>query len=209
MVVKDTASQSVLLQQIRISEMEVSIKGITPLIVHRFSEKAKKQIEDKQQKKAKEPRGARNPTAEYRASFYMIKGEPDTAKAQYGIPAIWFKQAAIYACTYLDLTKVAARGAFHILGEVEGLIPLKYKSIRMREDYVTIGQGTRDIRYRGEFSGWSCKLRIRYNGTVFSAEQIINLINMGGFCSGLGEMRPSQQCSDQYGMYEVSTRTAG
>ncbi len=202
MINKDK-EQHVLLQQIKISEMTITVNGITPLIVHRFSEKAKKQIEDKQQKKAKEARVARDPQAEYLSSFYVIRGEPGTPRCQYGIPAIWFKQAAIYACTYLDLTKVAARGAFHILGESNGLIPLKFKSVRMREDYVTIGQGTRDIRYRGEFSEWSCKLRIRYNGAAFSAEQIINLVNMGGFCSGLGEMRPSQQCSDQYGMYEV------
>lgn len=199
------ADQTVTLQPIRISEMRLSVRGITPLIVHRFSEKAKKQIEDKQQKKAKEPRGARDPKAEYLSSFYMISGTPGTKNAHYGIPAIWFKQAAIYACTYLEITKVAARGAFHIIAETDGLIPLKFKRVRMREDYVTIGQGTRDIRYRGEFSDWGCTLRIRYNAAVFSADQLINMINLGGFCSGLGEMRPSQQCSDQYGLYEIAS----
>jgi hypothetical protein len=97
-----------------------------------------------------------------------------------------------------------ARGAFHVLGESGGLIPLRFESLRMRQDAVTIGINTRDLRYRGEFSGWSINCRIRYNAAVITPEQIINLINVAGFSGGLGELRPSQKASDQYGMFEVA-----
>ena len=205
MAAKKQTEQVVELIPIRIQEFEVGIRGISPLIVHRFSEKAKKQIEDKQQKKTKEAKAARDPHEEFISSLYVMPGSVAGVEgAEYGIPAIWFKQAAIYACTYVDsITKVSVRGAFHILADDGGLVRLDYARLRMREDYVTIGMGTRDIRYRGEFSDWSTRLRIRYNAAALTPEQIVNLLNIGGFSSGLGEMRPSQQCSDQYGMYEV------
>lgn len=194
---------------INIKEFDLNVKGITPLIVHRFSEKARKQIEDKQQKKAKEAKKARDPKEEYLASLYPMPGyesKVGNKDCKYGIPAVWIKLAAVDSCRFVDGLKMTlARGAFHVLGESGGLIPLHYKSLRMRQDAVTIGINTRDLRYRGEFSDWHVKCRIRYNASVISPEQIINLINVAGFSGGLGEMRPSQKASDQYGMFEVVT----
>ena len=80
---------------------------------------------------------------------------------------------------------------------------MEHDGIRMREDAVTIGMGTRDLRYRAEFKKWSVKARIRYDAAVMTPAQIINLIQHAGFSGGLGEMRPSQRASDQYGMFEV------
>lgn len=195
---------------IDLREFTVKLEGISPLIVHRFSEKAKKQIEDKQQQRAKEPKGARDPHAEYLASLYPMPGfEAKVGKpnCKYGIKAVWFKLAAVAACRFTDgLPMTKARGAFHVLGESGGLVELHYKSLRSREDPVTIGQGsTRDMRYRGEFSDWWVNIRIRYNHAVISPDQIVNLLNVSGFSGGVGEMRPSQKCSDQFGMYTVST----
>ena len=87
---------------------------------------------------------------------------------------------------------------FHILeemAEIEG-------TPEMREDMVRIGMGTADIRYRGEFKKWSTTLKIRYNKNAISAEQIINLINVGGFACGVGEWRPGKDGS--YGMFHVA-----
>ena len=207
---KAAATEKVVeLLPINISEFEVKVVGTSPLIVHRFSEKAKKQIEDKQQKRAKQAKEARDPHEEYLASLYVFPGDVAGVQgARYGIPAVWFKLAMVGACRYSDgLTMTSARGAFHVMGESPdsgGLVKLHYSELRMREDAVTIGMGSRDLRYRREFSNWSVKLKIRYNASCVTPDQLVNLLNTSGFGCGIGERRPSQGCSDQFGMYSVA-----
>lgn len=93
--------------------------------------------------------------------------------------------------------RVSTNGAFHIMGdlvEIEG-------TPEMREDMVRVGMGVADMRFRGEFKTWSACIPIRYNQGVFSAEQIVNLFNLGGFGCGVGEWRPEKGGS--FGMYHV------
>jgi len=191
---------------IQIEEFEVQILGVSPLIVHRFSEKAKRQIEEKQQKKAKQAKEARDPHAEFLASLYVMPGSVAGEEgAEYGIKAVWFKLAAVSACRYSDGLKMTnVRGSFHVMADAGDLVKLTYSDLEMRSDPVTIGMGSRDMRYRGQFNNWSCKLRVRYNAAAITPEQIVNLLQAGGFGCGIGERRPSQQCSDQFGMFEVA-----
>jgi hypothetical protein len=180
------------LPKLNIQFMTVRLVGDSPLIVHRFSEKSKKQILDKQMKRAKVAKEAKDPTQDYLESLYQ---HPEGG---FGFPAVAFKAAAIDACSHVDgLTKVQARGAFHVMGEmakIEG-------EPQMREDMVRIAMGTTDIRYRGEFKAWAVTLRLRFNANVLSAEQIVNLFNTAGFAIGVGEWRP--QKDGIYGMFHV------
>ena len=74
----------------------------------------------------------------------------------------------------------------------------------MREDMVKVGGMTKvaDIRYRGEFRNWWADLVITYiKGGKFSAEQIVNYINAGGMCCGVGEWRMERK--GQFGLFHV------
>ncbi len=179
---------------LKLEVFEVRIKGDSPLVCHAWSDKAKKMMLDKQMKKAKGAKEAKNPHQDYLDSLYPMPGK----KNKYGFPAIAFKKAAVDACSHVDgLTKVLARGGFHVVGE---MVEIK-GTPRMREDMVRIAMGTADIRYRGEFPEWSCVLQIRHNPNVLSAEQIINLFNVAGFAVGVGEGRPQKDQS--WGMFHV------
>lgn len=189
------ASSSVTLPPLNIQTVSVTLIGDTPLIVHRWSEKAKKQMLDKQTKKASAGREAKDPERDFRDSLYVL---PD---GRYGFPIIGFKAAAVTACTSIgSMTKVAARQAFHVDGEfavIEGDEPT------MREDMVRVGMGTADIRYRGEYRDWWTTIDIKYNANVLSAEQILNLMQTAGFAVGVGEWRPERD--GQYGRFHVAT----
>lgn len=205
---KQTAAkqeQQVTLHKIDIKEFKLKIRGTSPLIVHKFSEKARKMIEDKQQKKAKAAKEARDPKAEYLACFYMVKGKPETKGCVYGVPAAAFKQSAVAACSFIDgITKVTARGAFFVGEDAGGLIAIKSRSgPKMREDTISLsGIGHNlDLRYRPEFTDWAVEFPVRYNASVITPEQIINLFNNAGFSVGICEWRP--QKNGQYGMFEV------
>ncbi|NQS97851.1 MAG: hypothetical protein HQ591_05310 [candidate division Zixibacteria bacterium] len=117
----------------------------------------------------------------------------------YGFPAIAFKSAAVDACSHIDgVTKVLARGAFHINGK---LLKIEADEPTMREDMVRIAMGTADLRFLGEFKKWKVLIPIRYNASVLSPDQIVNLFNTAGFAVGVGEMRPARNGS--YGMFHV------
>jgi hypothetical protein len=199
------------LPALNIGLMEVTLIGDSPLIVHAWSAKAKKEMLFKQMKKAKAAKEAKDPMADFEDSMYRMND------GGYGFPSVAFKNAAVTAGTSVaGLTKIQARQAFHILGEdadIEGafegsksrvnLVRIEGGEPSMREDMVKIAMGTADLRYRPEFSEWRAKILVRYNTNVLSESQILNLLNVAGFAVGVGEWRPERD--GQYGMFHVGT----
>lgn len=186
----------VAIPKIELAEINIKVIGDSSLIVHKWSEKAKKEMLDKQMKKATKGKAAKDPWMDYCESMYWLSGMPehptdeDIEEATFGFPATAFKAAAIDAGYQQGVLakKTTARGAFHIVDE---FVVIEGKP-QIREDMVKIAMGTADIRYRGEFKEWSAVLRVRYNPNAISASQIINLVNLGGFSNGVGEWRPSK-----------------
>lgn len=194
--------------QIEICTAAVRIIGDSPLISHAWSEKAKKMILDKQMKKATTGKEVRDPWMDFCESLYWLDGMPknpeeaDIAKARFGFPTVAFKACAIDAGYQQGVLakKTTARGAFHLIGEFAEI----NGTPTMREDMVKIGMGTADLRYRGEFKNWSTELTIAYNPKAISLEQIISLLDIGGFANGVGEWRPSKDGS--FGTFHVAKK---
>lgn len=181
------------LPELKIQTMRITLIGDSSLICHAWSHKAKSQMLAKQMKQAKQGKEAKNPEQDFKDSLYP---HPDGG---YGFPAVAFKSAAVDACSHVQgVTKVEARGAFHINGE---LIRIDGEEPTPREDMVRIAMGTADIRYRGEFKQWRCTIELRYNINVLSPAQIVNLFNTAGFAIGIGEWRPQKDGS--HGMFHV------
>lgn len=180
--------------KIDVGQLEITLVGDSPLISHKWSEKAKKQMLDKQMKKAKTAKEAKDPEQDYKDSLYDHPG------GGYGFPCVAFKAAAVSACRFSDGIKMTeARGAFHVVGELAKIDG----EPSMREDMVRVGMGTADIRYRGQFEKWKTRLLVSYNKAALSPEQIVNLFNIAGFGVGVGEWRPEKDGS--YGRFHVAS----
>lgn len=189
----------------------IRIVGDSPLIMHKWSEKAKKEILDKQMKVAKSKgHDAKSPMADFINSMYWLEGEPEEKTqeafekaiangARFGFPATAVKAAAVAAAYRAEIVKnkVSMNGAFHIMGEFVEI----HGTPIIREDMVKVGMGTADIRYRGEFPTWWAEFTVRYNAGVLSLQQLINMISMGGFACGIGEWRAEK--GGTFGMYHV------
>ena len=173
--------------------LELELFGTSPLICHAWSEKAKKQMLDKQMKKAVVGKEAKNPEQDFKDSLYPLP-KPNGNGSEYGFPAVAFKAAAVRAASNLDITMVQARQMFHVLPDQGDLVEID-GSPTMREDMVRLNGKTADIRYRGEFKTWKTTLKIRYNADVISDEQVVNLFNLAGFSVGVGEWRPERNGS--------------
>ena len=206
------------IKPINIVTTTVRIAGDTPLIMHRWSEKDKRMILEKQMKKTKSSaKEAKNPVEDFIESVYWMEGKPTEYTeeafdescrngARFGFPVTAIKQATISSAYRNGITKDMAslRGAFFIAGEgSELLAEVKGCTPTMREDMVRVGMGVADIRFRGEFANWYMDLQVSYNANgAYTLDQIINLINVGGFSCGIGEWRPEKD--GNYGMYHVA-----
>lgn len=181
---------------LNIQTMSLILVGDSPLIVHAWSEKAKRAILDKQQKKASKGKEVRDPEKDFEESLYRMEGDT------YGFPAVAFKAAAVTVCSQIDgISKVFARQTFHVLGG--DLVRIYGDEPKMREDMVRVGMGTADLRYRGEFKRWFVKLDIEYNASAISKEQLVNIFNTSGFGVGIGEWRPEKD--GRNGRYHVAS----
>lgn len=180
---------------IKVKRIQITLIGASPLICHAWSAKAKREILDKQMKKAKTAKGAKDPKQDFLDSLYPYP------KGGFGFPCVAFKAAAVGACRFSDGMKMTtARGAFHVVGElakIEG-------EPSPREDMVRVGMGTADIRCRGEFREWRTTLTVDYNSDAISPAQIVNLFNIAGFGIGVGEWRPERDGS--YGRFKVAEK---
>lgn len=186
------ATLQVSIPTIRKEQVTLTIVGDTSLISNCFSDEAKQAILNKQMKKAATARKAKDPEALYLASIYRTDdGLP-------GFPAAGIKNAAVYACRFLDMKMTEARGAFFVMGEILPVIG----EPRMREDMVRIGQGkSADIRYRAEFPEWSITFDVRFNPDIISIEGIANLLETAGFHIGIEDWRPEK--NGTHGMFHV------
>jgi len=86
---------------------------------------------------------------------------------------------------------------------LEPMIKIKYKSMEIAEHVGKIQGKTPRKILRPQFNDWCAVLPIKYDKDVFSAEQIINLIDHAGVKRGLGAYRPERR--GEYGQYEVDT----
>ena len=206
------------IRPIEIQKTTIRIVGDTPLIMHAWSEKAKREMLEKQMKKTKSSaREAKNPVEDFIRSMYWLTPMPTDmseegfekaidAGARFGFPVTAFKQAAISAAYRMGWAKdkMSMRGAFFIDGDENQMLEIHSDTPVIREDMVKVGMGTADIRFRGEFRNWYADMTISYNKNgQQTLEQIINIINAGGYVCGVGEWRPERD--GQYGMFHVES----
>lgn len=191
---------SINLTRIYREELTIGIKGTAPLIVHRWSEKAKEMMLASQQGK-KTPKQAKDPQADYESSMYRL------ADGGHGFPVMAFKAATVKGGGRVfgkSVKMTELRQVFTFLADGIGTDGTQLARISgeptMREDMVRVGMGTADIRYRAEYRDWSAMLRVEYVPSVIDRESVVALIDAGG-TNGVGEWRPEK--SGSYGTYEV------
>ena len=204
------------IRPIEIKKVTVRVVGDTPLIMHAWSEKAKRMMLEAQMGIAKgKKKEVKNPADDFIRSMYWLTPMPEDGAmesfeeaiangARFGFPVTAFKQAAISAAYRMGWAKdkMSMRGAFYIDSDENGMIEIHSDTPEMREDMVKVGMGTADIRYRGEFKNWYADLTISYNANgQYSLENIVNIINAGGYVCGVGEWRPERD--GQNGMFHV------
>lgn len=198
-----------------IKEVPIKIVGDTPLIVHAWSEKAKRQMLEAQMKTTKtKAKEIRDPYSDFINSMYWLTEKPESTPeafekaikngAKFGFPVGAIKMAGNSAAYRLGWVKnqMGLRGSYFLKTEFGEYAQIISEKPVMREDMVRIGMGSADLRYRAEFNKWSMNLILEYNASgEHTLEQIINVLNAGGYVCGLGEWRPEKD--GNYGRFHI------
>ncbi len=191
----------IVIQRLGRSMAEIRVEGTAPLIVNRFSEKARQMMEDAQQGRAR-VREPKNPEQLFQASLYPLPGD------RYGVPATGFKGAIVDAARYFKGSKLTMTGlkqAIFVKGEgSDMLVPIEGEP-KMRVDTVRNATGVADIRYRGEFWPWSATIQIVYIKGMFDLSSLVALVDAAGI-GGICEWRPSSKESKtgMFGTFQVT-----
>lgn len=193
--------------EVGIQKIELTLRGRKGalLVVHQFGEKSKKEIRDKQQKKAKKVKEERKPEEEFLAARYMDDQGMEC------VPVTALKKAIIRAAkAFDDLPMIDLRQAVFVdpvLNPGSLLVPIECFDGSpavgiMREDAVTIGQNTRGLTYRPEYPEWQLRVTVEYNPRIVSEEQLLALVDQAGWGVGIAEGRPERSSALGWGRFE-------
>ena len=208
MATKKKEEEKKIIVTLNVKTVKIPIVGVSPLIVSRFDEKSKQQIEEIGKADTKLKQGGKkknivDPIEQYERSIYYF-ADGKTC----GFPAVAFKAAMVTAAyrTY-GRPQTVTRSAFHIIADdpATGLVKINGEH-RMREDMVRVGTINKvaSPRYRAEFPAWSAVLTVQFLEDTFSEEDIFGLVNAAGFSCGIGEWRPEKANSGSFGLFRVA-----
>lgn len=207
---KTDFTEPITLTRLRDARVRIDIEGVTPVIPHKWSEKAKRMMpgwapmdgtaaDETTTKGPKAKKQPRNPTEEAEACVYRLPdGRP-------GLPATAFKAAMVSACRFFDKPSMTEA---KLLLFVEGvgpdqLVPIEGTPI-LREDTPRNANGGADLRYRYAFYPWKATVAVRFLPTSTTEQTVVALLDAGGRC-GVGDWRPSapKSTTGTFGQFRV------
>lgn len=214
-----SAEEAVTIKKLNLKEGIIWVKGNAPLVVHKFSHKAKMQIMAKQAAgstaKSKKVREAKDFTEVFNGARHISTEGWD------GFPASAFRKACISACRLVNFKMTLAKlsiffepdGWENENGGSLGLVRIIGGEPQQFEAEVRLSSGsaspTTDIAVRPMWrpGEWGFRLHVKYDADQFSASDIVNLIYRAGIQVGIGEGRPDSKSSAGmgWGTFEVST----
>lgn len=168
--------------------------GTAPLVIHAFSEKAKRQIMEKHQQGMRSQKGKARERRDYQQEYEQARHK--SPEGWDGIPATGFREAMLSVCQSIGFKRRLAEQAIFV--EADGYdardgTPLvriiKGHPIRDIRP-VRVGRGMPDIRSRPMWMpGWEAVVRVAWNPDLFSATDVANLLYQAGKTVGVGEGR--------------------
>ncbi len=177
----------------------VTIRGTTPLVIHKFSQKTRDKIQETQelgsQAKKGRTRVARDFNSDYEAAKYRSK------EGWLGIPSAAFRNAMISACRTVGFRMTLAKLSVFCKADGFDEDGTGLVKITKGEPHCDIRPGRNatgvvDLRSRPMWAeGWEAKPTFRWDADQFSASDLVNLLARAGLQVGLCEGRPDSKMS--------------
>lgn len=179
--------------------VELHLVGIAPLCQNRFSQKAKEQMVAQQQAGSTAKKGKTREAKNFEQAFENAQYK--SKEGWVGVPCSSFRNAAISACRIVGFKMTLAKLGVFI--EADGfdaedgtpLVRLIADKPVMRIHNVRNASGVVDQRPRPFWDEWEIALRVKFDGDMFSVDDVVNLFARVGLQVGVGEGRPDSKMS--------------
>lgn len=203
---KTPASESEIgvdIQRIEARSITFKLVGVTPIILNRQSEKAKRQLllPALPQNKAQRTQTLKHdPVEEFRASAYVTRNNPNSLTYLH-LPSGMFKQSTRQAAIDVPGATKAQIGRLVSLAAVEihlwGVPYMKADMVRQ----AGIAR-TPDVRFRACVREWATSVTFNYIETLVSPISLANLVSAAGIICGIGDNRV-EKGADSYGQFQI------
>lgn len=200
--------KTVVIEPPKFEMADILIVGTSPYVQNKFSQKARDQMKEKQESGSRGKKGKAREGKDFQAVYEAAKHI--SREGWCGIPAPSFRNAMISACRIVGFKMTLAK--LSVFVEADGydgddgtpLVRIKGEP-RIHEGLVRNQTGVADIRWRPMWEQWEAIVRVRWDATQFSAQDVVNLLARAGAQVGIGEGRPDSKASNGmgWGMFEV------
>ena len=189
--------------------MDITIVGDSDLILNKMNDIYAKQLINKRKDKAKDVEKA-NVWEGIITSIHWYYGKPtefsetgleDALKNNapcitgFGLKKSFGDAVVRYG---IDKYKTKFDANINVVSK-GGLVPITFSEHYIDEKLMSPKKGSPVLVYLNRFTGWKATFTVSFMENVFSAEQIVNIINYAGFGLGIGGSR-----HNGYGRYHVS-----
>ena len=194
---------------------EFEIVGTSPLVVHRFSQKAKDKMINEMISPTKggsrRKREPLDPEAMYNDARYVSKDGWD------GFNAAAVRNAMISACRLCGFKMTIAKLSLFVIADGLDKFEPQYNLIRIYGDRVRLdaigrlANGAPNPVYRPMYFPWSAKLRVSFDSDQLALHDVANLLHRVGTQIGLCEGRyDSKNSAGQgWGCFELGKQSKG
>ena len=209
---KDTTTRTLVITPPKFEEAILLIRGTTPLVQHKFSEKAQIQIRETQEAGSQAGSKRKREPKDFEAAY---NGARHIAAKRYGgwdgIHAGSFRNAMISACRVCGFKMTLAKLSLFVRADGfsdDGipLVKITGGTPTMMVAPARNDNGSIDLRSRPKWAeGWEAKVHLRWDADQFSANDVFNLMSRVGIQVGIGEGRPDSKMSAGcgWGQFEV------
>lgn len=188
----------------------VSITGDSDLILNKMNDVNTRQLTDQRKDKAKSLEKP-NVWEQIITSMHWLYGKPDefSEKALLDalknnkpcLSAFGLKKSFADAVVRNEISTYATKfnASVNIVGQGDNLCPISFAEHHIDEKLMSPKKGSPVLVHLNRFTGWSAEIELSFIDTVYSEEQLVNIINLAGFGIGIGSGR-----SSGYGRYHVT-----
>jgi hypothetical protein len=188
-----------------------TVRGLAPLVIHRFSLKCKQQMAKKQETgkaaSSKKERKPQDMDDTFNESRYISREGWD------GFNAASIRVAMVDACRLVGYKMTLAKMSVFVEADgwdkFEPQIPLIriFGKAQRQDDMARVETGQPYITVRAAYMDWSAKIRIRWDKDQFTLQDVANLLSRVGMQVGIGEGRPFSKNSAGmgWGVFRVET----
>lgn len=189
------------IKEVRPQTITVTIVGDTDLVLNKMNDVTTRQLIDTRKNKAKKIETP-NVWEEIITSLHWRDGKPtDFSEQGYKealknnapcLTAFGLKKSFGEAVVRLGIDTYSTKfdASVNILAP-GGLVPIRFTEAFIDEKLMAPKKGSPVLVHLNRFTGWSADITISFIDSVYSTEQLVNIINLAGFGIGIGSGRRS------------------